>query len=275
MNIHSIETGFFSTDGGAMFGIVSRKVWSGKYPVDDENRCPLAMRVLFADMGDHKVLFDTGVGTAKVHGMEYYKFHGMKDIRRELEKIGYKASDITDVIFSHLHFDHCGGSVLTGSEGILEPAFPNAVHWAGRKQFELTFGPSLWEADSYAPSVVRFLHDSGLLRLVDSDRELFPGVGVKLFQGHTDDQLVSYVSTPHGIVVFCGDVVPMTTHIMPLCIAAVDNSAEMAVIEKMRLLEDAAENDNVLFFFHDAVTQAVRLKKVKDRITIKEKISFE
>jgi glyoxylase-like metal-dependent hydrolase (beta-lactamase superfamily II) len=273
MNIHSIETGFFSTDGGAMFGIVSRKVWSGKYPVDDENRCPLTMRVLFADMGDHKVLFDTGVGTARVHGMEYYRFHDIKDIRKELEKIGYKASDVTDVVFSHLHFDHCGGAAFVGSNGAFEPTFPNAVHWAGRKQYDLTFKPSLWEADSFAPPVVKVLHDSGLLRLVDSDKKLFRGVDVKLFHGHTEDQLVSYVSTPHGVIAVCGDVVPMTTHVMPLCIAAVDNSAEIAVNEKMRFLEDAVENDYVLFFFHDAVTQAVRLKKNKDRISVKEKVS--
>jgi glyoxylase-like metal-dependent hydrolase (beta-lactamase superfamily II) len=271
MNIHYIETGFFSTDGGAMFGIVSRKVWSGKYPADDENRCPLAMRVLFADMGEHKVLFDTGIGTTIVHGMEYYRFHDIIDIKNELDKIGYKAADITDVVFSHLHFDHCGGSVFVGDGGNIEPVFPNAVHWAGKKQFDLTFKPSLWEEDSYAPLAVKTLYDRGLLRLVDSDRELLPGLKVKLFQGHTEDQLVSYLSTTIGTIVYCGDVIPMATHVMPLCIAAVDNSAEIALNEKMRLLEDAVVNDYMLFFFHDAETKAVKLKESKGRISVREK----
>lgn len=257
-----------------MFGIVSRKVWSGKYPVDDENRCPLVMRTLFADFGDHKVLFDTGAGIAKVNGISYYRFHDMKSIRQELEKLGYKPSDVTDVVLSHLHFDHCGGSVYSSPDGNLLPAFPNAVYWAGKRQWELTLKPSLWESDSFAPAVMQVIKDKGVLRLVDSDRELFPGVRVKLMQGHTNDQLVSYIDTPSGTIVYCGDVVPMTTHIMPLCIAAVDNSAEVSVNEKMRLLEEAAEKDQILFFFHDAVTPAVRLKKVNGRISSRGVFKF-
>lgn len=274
MNIHPIETGFFSTDGGAMFGIVSRKVWSGKYPVDDENRCPLTMRILFVDFGDHKVLFDTGLGISKVHGMEYYKFHDLKNISIELEKIGYKPSDITDVILSHLHFDHCGGSVIPDLNGHFKPTFPNAVYWASKKQFDLTFNPSYWESDSYSPSTVTALQNSGQLRLIDSDIELFAGVKVKLFQGHTNDQLVSYITTPEGILIYCGDVIPMSTHIMPLCIAAVDNSAEIAVDEKMRLLEEAVKSESTIFFFHDVNTQAVKLKIIKGKITVMKKVSL-
>jgi len=274
MNIHSLETGFFSTDGGAMFGVVSRKVWSAKYPVDEDNRCPLAMRVLFADMGEHKVLFDTGTGIAKVHGMEYYRFHKLKDLRDELRTLGYQPSDITDVVFSHLHFDHCGGSVYAEADGTLVPAFPKAVHWAGKRQLDLTFHPSLWESDSFAPPVIQTLLKAGQLQLVDTDKALFPGLVVRLFQGHTDDQLVSFLDTPKGTLVYCGDVVPMTTHIMPLCIAAVDNSAEIAVNEKMRLLEEAAANDQRLFFYHDAVTEAVSLKQSNGRISVKERVTI-
>ena len=274
MNIHPIETGFFSTDGGAMFGIVSRKVWSGKYPVDDENRCPLAMRILFVDFGDHKVLFDTGVGLSKVHGMEYYKFHDMKNVVVELDLLGYKPSDITDVVLSHLHFDHCGGSVTPDLNGKLQPAFPKAIYWASKKQFNLTYNPSVWESDSYSPSTVTALQNSGQLRLIESDTELFAGVKVKLFQGHTDDQLVSYISTPEGILIYCGDVIPMSTHVMPVCIAAVDNSAEIAVDEKMRLLEEAVKSDSTIFFFHDVNTQAVKLKNIKGKITVMKKVSL-
>lgn len=274
MNIHPIETGFFSTDGGAMFGIVSRKVWSGKYPVDDENRCPLAMRILFVDFGEHKVLYDTGVGLSRVHGMEYYKFHDLKNIAEELEILGYKPSDITDVVLSHLHFDHCGGSVIPDFNGHFKPTFPNAVYWASKKQFDLTFNPSVWESDSYSPLTIAALQNSGQLRLIDSDTELFTGVKVKLFQGHTDDQLVSYISTPEGTLIYCGDVIPMSTHIMPLCIAAVDNSAEIAVNEKMRLLEEAVKSYSTIFFFHDVNTQAVKLKSIKGRITVMKKVNL-
>ena len=274
MNIHPIETGFFSTDGGAMFGIVSRKVWFGKYPSDSENRCPLAMRALFADMGMHKVLFDTGVGTKRIRGASYYRFHDLKNIQDELSKYGYKPEDITDVIFSHLHFDHCGGAACILEDGRMVPAFPNAVYWAGKRQWSMSQNPPLWEADSFAPEVARMLQNTGRLRLIDSDQELFTGVRVRLCQGHTDDQLVSYIDTPFGTIVYCGDVIPMSTHVIPLCIAAVDNSSVISVDEKMRILKEAVEKNQILFFFHDAVTRAVRLKNVNGKISVKEKVEF-
>lgn len=271
MNIHSIETGFFSTDGGAMFGVVSRKVWSGKYPADNENRCPLAMRILFVDMGEHKVLFDTGVGEKLVFGSAYYRFHDLKNPVETLAELGYCAEDVTDVVLSHLHFDHCGGAVVC-RDGCLMPAFPNAVYWASGKQWELAQSPSLWEADSFAPEVIRAIQDAGKLSLVHQDGTLFPGVNVRLVQGHTDDQLLSYIETPAGTIVYCGDVIPMTPHLMPLCIAAVDNSAVLSVDEKMRVLVEAVEKNQTLFFFHDVETVAVRLKKVNGRISVKEVI---
>jgi len=273
MKIHSIETGFFSTDGGAMFGIVSRKVWARKYPVNEDNRCPLAMRVLFADLGEHKVLFDTGVGPAVVDGMSYYRFHGLHSLVQEVEKLGFTASEITDVVLSHLHFDHCGGSVVS-QEGLLKPAFPKATYWASARQWEMAQHPPMWESDSFAPAVIQVLKDAGQLKLLKGDQELFKGVRVKFFQGHTDDQLVSYVSDGVDTYVFCGDVIPMEPHLLPLCVAAVDNSAVVSVDEKVRLLEEAGSQDQILFFYHDAVTEAVRMKKVNNRISVKEKCHF-
>ncbi|MEA4841378.1 MAG: MBL fold metallo-hydrolase [Bacteroidales bacterium] len=274
MNIHSIESGFFSTDGGAMFGIISRKVWSDRYPVDKENRCPLAMRILFVDMGEHKVLFDTGVGLKKISGSAYYRFHDLKSPVEELRKLGYRAEDITDVVLSHLHFDHCGGAAVPDLNGNLVPAFPNAVYHVSEKQWEIAKNPPLWEADSFAPDVIKAVEDAGRLRLVKANGELFSGVRVKLVQGHTDDQLLSYIDTPMGTMVYCGDVIPMTPHIMPLCIAAVDNSAVVSADEKIPILEEAVEHSQILFFFHDAVTKAVRLKKVNGRISVKEQVLF-
>lgn len=273
MKIHSIETGFFSTDGGAMFGIVSRKVWARKYPVSEDNRCTLSMRVLFADLGERKVLFDTGVGPAVVDGMSYYRFHGLHGLVQEVEKLGFKASDVTDVVLSHLHFDHCGGSVVSEA-GVLKPAFPKATYWASARQWEMAQHPPIWESDSFAPAVIQVLIDAGQLRLIKNDQTLFKGVSVKFFQGHTDDQLVSYVTDGSDTFVFCGDVIPMEPHLLPLCIAAVDNSAVVSVDEKIRLLEEAGSEGQILCFYHDAVTQAVRMKKVNGRISVKEKFSF-
>jgi len=273
MKIHSIETGFFSTDGGAMFGIVSRKVWARKYPVNEDNRCPLTMRVMFADLGERKVLFDAGVGPAVVDGMSYYRFHGLQSLVQAVEKLGFKPEEVTDVVLSHLHFDHCGGSVVFEA-GVLKPAFPKATYWASARQWEMAQKPPLWESDSYAPAVIQALIDAGQLRLINGDQELFSGVSVKFFQGHTDDQLVSYVSDGVDTYVFCGDVIPMEPHLLPLCIAAVDNSAVVSVDEKIRLLDEAGSEGQILLFYHDAVNQAVRMKKVNGRISVKENVVF-
>lgn len=251
-----------------MFGMISRRVWSSKYPVDEENRCPLAMRILFVDIGAHKVLFDTGCGNARVQGIDYYRFHDAQDVREALARIGYAPEDVTDVVLSHLHFDHCGGAALETPPGQWEPTFPKATYWAGARQRALTFNPSRWEADSFAPDVVAALEKAGCLRLIEADAELFPGLRVELYQGHTDDQLVSFIDTPLGCLVYAGDVIPLTTHVVPLCISAVDNAAVVAVDEKLRLLQRVVERDGILFFFHDAVTKAAKLRRSGERILL-------
>lgn len=273
MKIHPIETGFFSTDGGAMFGILPRKAWTSRYSVDEENRCPLGMRVFFVDMGEHKVLFDTGIGTTTVRGMDYYRFHALIDLPTALRKTtGCMPEEVTDVVLSHLHFDHCGGAVIKDESGRFVPAFPNAVYWASARQRNLAFHPSAWEEDSYAPLVVETLEAAGCLQVVSADKELFPGVRVALFQGHTDDQLVSILDTPEGLFVYGGDVVPTALHVMKLCISALDNSALVALDEKMRLLDEVVKRDACLLFFHDTRTTAVRLKRQNDTVSIRERV---
>lgn len=271
MRIHPIETGFFSTEGAAMFGILPRKVWSSRYVVDDENRSPMGMRVFFADMGEHKVLFDTGVGSTTVRGMEYYRFNNLVDLPSALQSAtGFKPGEVTDVVLSHLHFDHCGGAVVKDDSGRFVPAFTNAVYWTGAGQRALAFNPSAWEEDSYAPFVVETLEATGCLQLVSTDRELFPGLRVALFQGHTDDQLVSFIDTPEGLFVYGGDVVPTSLHVMKLCISALDNSAMLSLDEKTRLLNEVVVQDARLLFYHDAQTMAVRLKRTNNGFIIKD-----
>ena len=272
MRIYPIKTGFFSTDGAAMFGILPRKAWSSRYPVDGENRCPLGMRAFLADFGERKVLFDAGIGTTTVRGMEYYRFHDAIDLRSALRRMGFEPETVTDVVLSHLHFDHCVGAVVQDESGRFLPTFPNAVYWAGSRQRALTFNPSTWEEDSYAPFVVEALETAGQLRLVSADKELFPGLRVALYQGHTDDQLVSFIETQEGVSVYGGDVVPTSLHVKKLCISALDNSALVALDEKMRLLNEVVERDARLLLYHDTQTMAVRLKRVNHTISVREVI---
>lgn len=266
MNFFSIDTGFFSTEAAAMFGIMSQKVWSKKYPADRENRCPLAMRCLFVDFGDRKVLFDTGVGNKKLRGMSYYRFHDLKNITEILRSKGYEAHQITDVVLSHLHFDHCGGCTRSGIKGGIELSFPEARYWLSEAQWQNSLQPDYWEADAYLQENMQAVKDAGNLHLLSQDQHLFPGLQVKLFQGHTYDQVVSYIQTEQGTLIFPGDVVPMAPHIAQGCIAAVDNHALLAVKEKMRLLEEACDLNASLVFYHDCFTKTAGLKKTNGRI---------
>lgn len=266
MNFFSIDTGFFSTEAGAMFGILSQKVWSRKYPADQENRAPLSMRCLFVDFGTRKVLFDTGVGNKQLHGMDYYRFHDLVDISAVLRSKGYDPLQVTDVVLSHLHFDHCGGCTRSSYQGGYELCFPRARHWVSAAQWHNSLRPAYWEADAYLPENMQAVMDAGQLHFIEQDQVLFPGLELKLYQGHTYDQIVSFISTDRGNLVFPGDVIPMAPHISQGCIAAVDNHALMSADEKMRLLEEACHLEAGLVFYHDCQTKIAGLKKSQGRI---------
>lgn len=272
MKLFTIESGFFSTDGGAMFGIMSQKIWSKRYPVDKENRCPLAMRCLFVDFGDRKVLFDAGAGMKPLEGMSYYRFHDLTDIEKSLNENGYRAEEVTDVVLSHLHFDHCGGCTKIDATGRIVMTFPNARHWTTREQWENSLHPSFWEADSYLKENMQIVYESGKLNLIDQDTTIFPGLSLKIYQGHTFGQLVSYITTDEGNYIFSGDVIPMLLHVMQGCVAAIDNYALKSVEEKVRLLQDAYQSDSQLFFYHDSCTKAATLKRQNGHISAANKI---
>ena len=135
-----------------MFGVVPKRVWQKRYPCDENNSCLLAMRCLLIDTGSRKILIDNGTGDKQLDYLKYYGFKGVIDFDTELAKIGYTAADITDVVFTHLHFDHCGGATRYNADKTeVELVFPNAVHWVGQKQWENFLNPNVREGDSYFP----------------------------------------------------------------------------------------------------------------------------
>ncbi len=270
MRTFCIESGFFSTDGGAMFGIMSRKVWSGKYPVDSDNRCPLAMRCFFVDFGARKVLFDTGVGSTAPEGMDYYRFHHLKDVRQGLAENGYRPEEVTDVILSHLHFDHCGGCSYIDAGGQRQLAFPNARHYTTLAQWQNAMQPGPWESDSYLKDNLLAIEKAGLmqkLELGNDGLELFPGLKLYQAEGHTFGQLVAFVQTDCGNFCISGDVVPMCLHIVQSCVAAIDNQACLSVTEKTRILQKAADSQSKMVFYHDACTAYADLRQTGKHIS--------
>lgn len=266
MDIQIIDTGYFYADGGAMFGAIPKTAWSRRYPSNETNGCVLAMRsLLLSDVPEKVILIDTGAGTKHLKQLSYYNFFDLVDLGEELQKRDISPEQVTDVVLTHLHFDHCGYSTLKNEvTGEIYPAFPNATHWVSRRQWENFLHPNALEKDSYFIENMQAIADKGLLRLIDTDTELCPGIDLRLFDGHTPGQIVPYIRTPEQTFVFVGDVIPLAASVSPEWISAYDTFPVTSYQEKIRLLEEAALERQALIYCHDAYIKCSTVKKVKD-----------
>lgn len=266
MDIQIIDTGYFYADGGAMFGAIPKTAWSRRYPSNETNGCVLAMRsVLLSCLPGKVILIDNGAGTKHLRQLGYYNFFDLVDLGDELRKRGVAPEEVTDVVLTHLHFDHCGYSTLKDeATGDLYPAFPNATHWVSCRQWENFLHPNALEKDSYFPENMQVIEERGLLRLIDTDTELCPGVDLRLFDGHTPGQIAPYIRTPERTFVFAGDVIPLAASVSPEWISAYDTFPVTSYQEKVRMLEEAAREGQAIIYCHDAYKRCSGVKKVKD-----------
>lgn len=254
-NFHTIETGYFWADGGAMFGPIPKKYWQKKYPCNENNMCRMSMRSLFIELDDRKIVIDCGAGDKHLNKLKFYAPHHLKDLREEIQTIGYAASEVTDVILTHLHFDHCGGGTVFDENRNCVPAFPNARYWLSRAQWENYQKPRLYEESSFFAENIDPVFEAGLLHFVEEDTRLTPEVSMHLFNGHTPGQIVVFIELNNRRVVFAGDVIPASTHISPGWLSAYDNDAALAMEEKMRLLDWIKQRGGAeIIFPHDAHT---------------------
>lgn len=261
-SIDIIDTGHFFADGGAMFGAVPKTSWSRRYPSDEKNGCVLAMRSLLITTGDgHIILTDTGAGNKHLQQLKYYRFFDLKDLNKELGKRGIRAGDVTDVILTHLHFDHCG--YVTQREESSERytvSFPNARHWVSRSQWENFLRPNALEKESYFPENMAAAEEAGLLHLIEEETELCPDMSLRLYDGHTVGQIVPYIRMPERTFVFAGDVIPLAASLSPAWISAYDTHPVTSYSEKVRLLEEAVRENQAVIYCHDAYTRCTTVK---------------
>lgn len=256
MKLIKIEAGTFHVDGGAAFGVVPKKVWQKRYPCDKDNFCTLHMRCLLVDTGDRRILIDAGTGDKQLKYLAYYGFKGVIDFESELGKSGYECSDITDVIFTHLHFDHCGGATRFGADGkSVELVFPNAIHWVSQTQWDNFMHPNVRESDSYFAENMIPISTAGKLKLVTENQLVCPELEIRIFNGHTVGQLVSYIKLGTKTLVYVGDVIPLAANVPLSWISSYDVFPLTAMEEKKVLLDEAADKEQILFFEHDAYTE--------------------
>lgn len=275
MKLYKIEAGIFHVDGGAIFGVVPKRVWQKRYACDDENFCKMAMRCLLIDTGNKLILIDSGAGDKQLEYLKYYDFKGIVNFETELNKLGYKSTDVTDVVLTHLHFDHCGGSTKFNSDRTkVELTFPNATHWVGESQWKNFLKPNVREGDSYFPENMLPIQEAGKLKLVTENQNLCPEVELRLYNGHTVGQLVSYINTGLRTYVYVGDVIPISATVPVSWISAYDTYPIAAMDEKKILLDEAVEKHQILFFEHDAYTECCTVKEMYGKYKVDESFNL-
>jgi glyoxylase-like metal-dependent hydrolase (beta-lactamase superfamily II) len=273
--LHSIETGRFALDGGAMFGIVPKELWSKLHPADDKNRIDMALRSLLIMDDKRKILIDTGIGTKlSKKSQKIYKLDQTEyNLEASLEKYDLETKDITDVILTHLHLDHVGGATYLKSKK-QKLTFPNASYYVQKTHHEWASKPSERDKGSFIIEDFKTIEGEGKLRLVDGYAMILPNIDVIIYDGHTIGQQLIKISDGIDTLVYCGDVIPFTSHIKLPYIASYDINPVTSVEDKEKFLIRASEGDWILFFEHDPVTEAVKVEKDKKGFTIKETITL-
>jgi glyoxylase-like metal-dependent hydrolase (beta-lactamase superfamily II) len=271
MKLIPIHAGYFSCDGGALFGVIPKTLWSKAYPADRNNVTKLILRCLLVDSGERKILIDSGVGTHYTEKMRRNSGHQETDgLEKSLAEKGYRAEEITDVVFTHLHWDHCNGAVLS-ENGELKLQFPNATHWCSKQQWEHSKISNIRERVVYFRDILNFLKNEGNMQLVDGDCELFPGISVRMFDGHTPGQMIPFIDTGEKTYVYMADLIPTAANIPIVWLAAYDLFPVTAMEEKERFLKEAAEKNYILFFEHDLYTECATVQGSERGPIVKEK----
>ncbi|MBC8489878.1 MAG: MBL fold metallo-hydrolase [Bacteroidetes bacterium] len=276
MELYKIETGNFKLDGGAMFGVVPKSLWNDVYPADENNLCNWAMRCLLVVEGDRKILIDNGIGDKQDEKfLKHYYLNGDDSLEKSLAAAGYSTDDITDMVLTHLHFDHCGGSIKKTGEEQFETTFKNAKYWISKAQWELAVNPNRREKASFLKENILPIKESGQLQLVEKDGDLSNNFYVKLFNGHTDGQIIPYIKYNGKTIVFTADLIPSAAHVPVSYIMAYDTRPLVTLKEKEKFLMEAINNDYILFLEHDIYHEFCTIHDTEKGPRVKETFSLE
>ena len=272
MKLYSINTGYFKLDGGAMFGVVPKSIWNKLNPADENNMCSWAMRCLLIEDGNRLILVDNGMGNkqdAKFFG--YYFLHGNDTLEKSLNKYGFTSNDITDMVLTHLHFDHCGGSVAYNSDRTkLEPAFKNAKYYTNKKHWDWAVNPNPREKASFLKENILPIQESGQLTFIESNTELLPGFNFIEVNGHTEAMMLPLIKYKNTTIAFMADLIPSVGHLPIPYVMGYDTRPLETLKEKDLILNKALENNWTLFFEHDPITECINLERGERGIRKKE-----
>jgi glyoxylase-like metal-dependent hydrolase (beta-lactamase superfamily II) len=277
MKLYSINTGYFKLDGGAMFGVVPKSIWDKLNPSDDNNMCNWAMRCLLIEDGDRLILVDNGMGNkqdAKFFG--HYYLNGDDSLEKSLAKYGFSKDDITDAFLTHLHFDHCGGSIDKEGDKYI-PAFKNATYWSNERHWEWATKPNDREKASFLKENILPIKESGQLKFIETkDGAVFnDNIKVRFMNGHTDAMMLPQITYKGKTIVYMADLLPAVAHIPVPYIMAYDTRPLETLLEKKSFISEAQENDYILFFEHDPNIECCSLQLTERGVRSKEQFKLE
>lgn len=282
MKLYSVETENFKLDGGAMFGVVPKSIWNKLNPADENNMCNWAIRCLLIEDGNKLILVDNGIGNKQdAKFFSYYFLHGDNTLEKSLAKLGFSKTDITDVFLTHLHFDHCGGSVDRINDKLV-PAFKNANYWSNTNHWQWATQPNDREKASFLKENILPIQENGQLQFIDlpinslqqtgklATSVFSNNISVRFVSGHTDMMMLPQINYKGKTVVYMADLLPSIAHIPLPYVMAYDMFPLTTLKEKKSFLQEAVDNNYILMFEHDVLNECCTLQQTERGIKVKE-----
>jgi glyoxylase-like metal-dependent hydrolase (beta-lactamase superfamily II) len=277
MKLYTIDTGFFRLDGGAMFGVVPKSIWNKLNPADENNMIKLAMRCLLIEDGNRLILIDNGIGNKQEDKFfAHYFLHGEDSLEKSLNKKGFSFNDVTDMVLTHLHFDHCGGSIKWNNDHTkFETTFPNATYWVSENHWNEMLAPNPREKASFLKENIFPIQESGQLKLLKYEEKIHDSISMIYSSGHSQSMMHPVIDYNGQKVVYMADMIPTQAHIPVPYVMGYDVRPLETMNEKSSLLKEAAEKNHILFFEHDPFSEACLVEQTEKGIRKKMDVKLE
>ncbi|QQT25896.1 MBL fold metallo-hydrolase [Sphingobacterium spiritivorum] len=271
MQLHTIDTGFFKLDGGAMFGVVPKSLWQRTNPADEKNLCTWATRLLLIEEGSRLILIDTGLGDKQdAKFFAHYDLHGEDTLDKSLARLGYNRQDITDVFLTHLHFDHCGGAIVRDGDKLI-PSFANATYWSNEKHWNwATVDPNPREKASFLAENILPIQASGQLKFIGEGQALTENIDIRLANGHTEAMMLPQIRYKGKTILYMADLLPSVGHIPIPYVMSYDVRPLTTMEERKSYWEEIADQEYILFLEHDPVNECCTLQHTEKGIRLKD-----
>jgi glyoxylase-like metal-dependent hydrolase (beta-lactamase superfamily II) len=272
MKLHTINTGLFKLDGGAMHGVVPKSMWNKSNPADENNLCTWAMRCLLMEENNKLILIDTGMGNKQDEKFfSHFHPHGDDTLEKSLNVLGFSSDDITDVFLTHLHFDHCGGAIKRAGEKLI-PAFKNAIYWSNETHWNWAIQPNAREKASFLKENILPIQESGQLKFIEHKEGISftDNMEIRFMNGHTESMMLPLINYNGQKILYCADLIPSAAHISLPWVMGYDMRPLDTLSEKEKVFNEAIENNWLLFFEHDRLNELGSLQQTEKGARINE-----